>query len=83
MVSGNFRGALYDRKRMSSFVSSIYLSMLKGRARDGQPIRPRSISARTHAITRMPTFKMSYLRTTYKDTEICNVACEFEDGTIC
>lgn len=64
--------------------AAIYLKHAEGRARDGKPIRPKTISARTHAITRMPTFKdEGYLRTTYKDTEdFAMLHIVFEDGTI-
>jgi predicted dehydrogenase len=64
--------------------AAIYLKHAEGRARNGNPIRPKSISARTHAITRMPTFKdEGYLRTTYKDTEdFAMLHVVFEDGTI-
>lgn len=64
--------------------AAIYLKHVEGRARNGQPIRPKTISARTHAITRMPTFKNEgFLRTTYKDTEdFAMLHIEFEDGTI-
>lgn len=64
--------------------AAIYLKHVEGRARNGNPIRPKTISARTHAITRMPTFKdEGYLRTTYKDTEdFAQLHVVFEDGTI-
>ena len=64
--------------------AAIYLKHAEGKARDGKPIRPQSISARTHAITRMPNFKdEGYLRTTYKDTEdFAMLHITFEDGTI-
>ena len=64
--------------------AAIYLKHAEGRSRDGRPIRPKTISARTHAITRMPTFKNEgYLRTTYKDTEdFAMLHIVFEDGTI-
>ncbi len=64
--------------------AAIYLKHVEGRARNGNPIRPKSISARTHAITRMPTFKNEgYLKTTYKDTEdYAMLHIVFEDGTI-
>ncbi len=64
--------------------AAIYLKHVEGRARNGNPIRPKSISARTHAITRMPTFKNEgHLRTTYKDTEdFAMLHVAFEDGTI-
>ncbi|GAB3529520.1 Gfo/Idh/MocA family oxidoreductase [Pontibacter brevis] len=64
--------------------AAIYLKHVEGRARDGKPIRPKSISARTHAITRMPGFKdEGHLRTTYKDIEdFAMLHVVFEDGTI-
>jgi predicted dehydrogenase len=64
--------------------AAIYFKHVEGRARDGNPIRPKSISARTHAITRMPNFKNEgHLRTTYKDTEdFAMLHLVFEDGTI-
>jgi len=64
--------------------AAIYLKHAEGRARDGNPIRPKTISARTHAITRMPGFKdEGHLRTTYKDTEdFAMLHVVFEDGTI-
>ncbi len=64
--------------------AALYLKQVEGMARDGKPIRPATISARTHAITRMPAFKdEGYLRTTYKDTEdFAMQHIVFEDGTI-
>ncbi|WP_242919738.1 Gfo/Idh/MocA family protein [Pontibacter liquoris] len=64
--------------------AAIYLKHVEGRARDGKPIRPQSISARTHAITRMPGFRdEGHLRTTYKDIEdFAMLHVVFEDGTI-
>ena len=64
--------------------AAIYLKHAEGRARSENPIRPKSISARTHAITRMRGFKNEgYLRTTYKDTEdFAMLHVVFEDGTI-
>lgn len=64
--------------------AAIYLKHVEGRARNGSPIRPQSISARTHAITRMPTFQNEgYLRTTYKDIEdFAMLHVVFQDGTI-
>lgn len=64
--------------------ASIYLKHVEGRARNGQPIRPKSISARTHAITRMPSFKNEgHLKDTYSDVEdYATVHIVFEDGTI-
>lgn len=64
--------------------AAIYLKHVEGRVRNGTPIRPKFISARTHAITRMPAFKdEGHLRTTYTDIEDFAMShIEFEDGTI-
>jgi len=64
--------------------AAIYLKHVEGRVRNGVPIRPKSISSRTHAITRMPTYKdEGNLRTTYQDTEdFAMLHIVFEDGTI-
>lgn len=64
--------------------AAIYFKHVEGRARNGKAIRPKSISARTHAITRMPGFKdEGYLRTTYTDIEdFAMLHVVFEDGTL-
>lgn len=64
--------------------AAIYFKHVEGRARTGQPIRPKTITARTHALTRMPGFKNEgYLHTTYVDTEdFAMMHIVFEDGTI-
>lgn len=64
--------------------AAIYFKHVEGRTRNGKPIRPKSISARTHAITRMAGFKNEgYLRTTYQDTEdFAMMHIVFEDGTL-
>jgi len=63
---------------------AIYFKHVEGRVRNGKPIRPKTISARTHAVTRMPGYKNEgYLQTTYKDIEdFALMHIEFEDGTI-
>lgn len=63
---------------------ALYFKQVEGRTRFGKPIRPKTISARTHAITRLPDFKNEgHLRTTYKDIEdFALLHIEFEDGTI-
>ncbi|WEK20247.1 MAG: Gfo/Idh/MocA family oxidoreductase [Candidatus Pedobacter colombiensis] len=64
--------------------AAIYLKHVEGRARNGQPIRPVTVSCRTHAITRMPGFKdEGHLQTTFKDIEdFAMLHLVFEDGTI-
>jgi predicted dehydrogenase len=63
--------------------AALYLKQVEGKARNGKPVRPAAISARTHAITRMPGFKNEgHLRTTYKDIEdFALMHVVFEDGT--
>jgi predicted dehydrogenase len=62
----------------------IYLKHVEGRARNGKPIRPKTISCRCHAITRMSNFRNEgYLRDGYRDIEDYAMAhIIFEDGTI-
>ncbi|MBR5850646.1 MAG: Gfo/Idh/MocA family oxidoreductase [Alistipes sp.] len=64
--------------------AAIYFKHTEGRARNGEPIRPVSVSARTHALTRMPSFEdKGFLKTHYKDVEdFAIVHIVFEDGTI-
>jgi predicted dehydrogenase len=64
--------------------AAIYFKHVEGRAGSGDPIRPKTITARTHAITRMPAFKNEgYLRTSYTDIEdFALMHITFEDGTI-
>lgn len=63
---------------------AIYLKHVEGRVRFGKAIRPKSISARTHAITRMDNFQNEgHLRDSYTDVEdYANIHVTFEDGTI-
>ena len=64
--------------------AAIYLKHVEGRATSGKPIRPGSVTARTHAITRMPGFRNEgHLRDSYTDVEdYAMVHVVFEDGTI-
>jgi predicted dehydrogenase len=62
----------------------LYLKQVEGRARDGRPIRPASVSCRVHAITRLPAFRdRGYLRTDYEDVEdYSQLHVVFDDGTV-
>jgi len=64
--------------------AAIYLKQVEGIARFGKAIRPVSVSARTHAITRMPGYiNEGHLRDSYTDVEdYASVHLVFEDGTI-
>jgi len=62
----------------------LYLKRVEGLARDGRPIRPATVSARTHALTRLPAYRdLGLIRTDYHDVEDCGfMHLTFEDGTV-
>lgn len=62
----------------------LHLKRVEGESRDGKAIRPTTVSARTHEITRLKTFRDSgFLRTDYLDVEdYCQVHITFGDGTV-
>lgn len=62
----------------------LYLKRAEGEARAGQPIRPASVSARTHEITHLKNFRdAGFLRTSYDDIEdYGQMHVTFEDGTV-
>lgn len=64
--------------------AALYLKNVEGRVRNKRAIRPKTVSARTHAITRMPTYQnQGHLRDSYTDVEdYAVVHIVFEDGTI-
>lgn len=64
--------------------AAIYLKHVEGRTRNGAPIRPISVSARTHAITRLEQYdNKGHLQTHYKDIEdLAMVHIVFEDQTV-
>lgn len=71
-------------KGCHALTGAVYLKYVEGRARNGKPIRPYSISARTHAITRMPGFiNQRHLRDSYTDVEdYAMIHVVFQDGTV-
>lgn len=62
----------------------LYLKRVEGRARDGQAIRPATVSARTHQLTRLPGYRdLGLIRTDYHDIEDYGfIHVEFTDGTV-
>jgi len=64
--------------------AALYLKRVEGRTRDGIPIRPKSVSARAHALTRLDTFRdEGHIRCNYYDIDdFALLHVEFEDGTI-
>ncbi len=64
--------------------AALYLKRVEGRARDGKPIRPITVSARTAALTRMPMFRdAGFIRRDYYDIDDFSMMhVTFEDGTL-
>ncbi len=64
--------------------AALSLKRSEGEAREGQPVRPATVSARTHEITRLESFRdAGFLRTEYEDVEDYSQAhVTFEDGTV-
>ena len=62
----------------------LYLKQVEGRVRLGRPIRPVTVSARVHSITRMETYEnLGTLKDHYQDVEdFAQVHIVFEDGTV-
>ena len=62
----------------------LYLKRVEGLAQSGTPIRPASVSARTHAFTRLPNYRdRGFIRTDYHDIEDYGfIHVVFEDGTV-
>jgi len=65
--------------------AALYLKRVEGEAgKSGKPIRPATVSARTHEITRLKAFRdVGYLRTSYDDIEdYGQMHITFEDGMV-
>ncbi|VGO22638.1 Gfo/Idh/MocA family protein [Pontiella sulfatireligans] len=64
--------------------AALYLKQVEGLARNGKAIRPKSVTARTHAITRLPGFiDEGHIRCDYHDIDDFSIMhVVFEDGTI-
>jgi predicted dehydrogenase len=77
-------GGVMIGKGCHPLTAALYLKRVEGRARDGRPIRPRTVSARTHAITRLPEFRdQGHIRANYHDIDDFSLMhVEFTDGTI-
>jgi predicted dehydrogenase len=62
----------------------LYLKRVEGLARDGRPIRPVTVTARVHEITRLDNYQdKGFIRTDYDDVEDYGfMHVVFEDGTV-
>jgi len=64
--------------------AALHLKRVEGAARDSKAIRPATVSARTHEITRLKNFRdAGFLRTSYDDVEdYGQMHITFDDGTV-
>jgi predicted dehydrogenase len=71
-------------KACHPLTAALHLKRADGEARDGKPIRPATVSARTHEITRLRTFRdAGFLRSDYHDIEdYAQAHITFQDGTV-
>lgn len=77
-------GGVLIGKGCHPLTAALYLKQVEGRVRNGQPIRPKTVSARTHAVTRLPGFQdAGHIRSSYYDIEDMSMMhVEFDDGTL-
>jgi len=77
-------GGVMIGKGCHPLTAALYLKRVEGRARSGQPIRPKAVTARVHAMTRMPGFDdQGHLRSNYHDIDDFSMMhVVFEDGTV-
>ena len=77
-------GGVLIGKGCHPLTAALYLKRVEGRSRDGKPIRPKSVSARVHAITRLESFRdEGHIRRDYYDIDdLSMMHVEFDDGTI-
>ncbi|MBN1908834.1 MAG: Gfo/Idh/MocA family oxidoreductase [Pirellulales bacterium] len=80
----NGGGGVLIGKGCHPLTAALYLKRVEGRARDGKPIRPKTVTARAHALTRMPTFRdEGLIRCDYHDIDdFSMIHVTFEDGTL-
>ncbi len=77
-------GGVMIGKGCHPLTAALYLKGVEGLARDGKPIRPATVSARTHAITRLPSFRdEGHIRANYHDIDDLSLMhVVFSDGTV-
>ena len=77
-------GGVMIGKGCHPLTAALYLKRVEGKARNGKPIKPKAVSARTHAITRLEGFRdEGHIRCDYHDIDDFSLMhVVFEDGTI-
>ena len=76
-------GGVMIGKGCHPLTAALYLKRVEGRTRDGKPIRPKAVTARVHAMTRMPNFRdEGHIRSDYFDIDDFSMMhVVFEDNT--
>ncbi len=77
-------GGVMIGKGCHPLTAALYLKRVEGNVRNGTPIRPKTVSARTHALTRLPNFRdEGHIRCNYHDIDDFSMMhVTFEDDTI-
>jgi len=77
-------GGVMISKGCHPLTAALYLKRVEGNARDGNPIRPKAVSSRVHALTRMDNFRdEGHIRSDYHDIDDLSLMhVVFEDGTV-
>jgi len=77
-------GGVLIGKGCHPLTAALYLKRVEGRARNGEPIKPKAVSARTHALTRMENFRdEGHIRRDYYDIDDFSMMhVVFDDDTI-
>ncbi len=77
-------GGVMLSKGCHPLTGALYLKRVEGKARNKKPIRPKTISARIHALTRMKNFRdEGHIRANYHDIDDFSIMhLVFEDGTV-
>ncbi len=77
-------GGVLIGKGCHPLTAALYLKRVEGRTRNGQPIRPKTVTARTAALTRMPSFiDEGHIRRDYHDIDDFSMMhVTFEDNTL-
>jgi predicted dehydrogenase len=77
-------GGVMASKGCHPLSAALYLKQVEGMARNGRSIRPKSVTARAHAITRLPGFiDEGHIRCDYHDIDDFSIMhVVFEDGTV-
>jgi len=77
-------GGVMLSKGCHPLTGALYLKRVEGKARNKKPIRPKTVSARIHALTRMKNFRdEGHIRANYHDIDDISIMhILFEDGTV-